>query len=231
MMRGHLMKVLVMFKTFLFAFVVWSGVCLAEPAVVRKQAAHPVVKVRTASTSTRVTTAAQARLAAEATAALQAQAITDAAASLHPPKRMAASLPQAPVVSALAPSARPGVHTDLNLEELAIAERIHQGVMPCEQGVSIRLEADVAKLGYFHVLGKGFRYHMQPVRSSSGAIRLEDKKAGAVWLQLANKSMLMDQTKGRRLADECANSEQVAFAEIMKTNPPPSLIDTSGMGR
>nr|WP_315138855.1 hypothetical protein [uncultured Limnohabitans sp.] len=230
-MMGYSMKVLLMFKTFLFAFVVWSGVCLAETAVVKKQAAHPVAKARTASASTRATTAAQARLAAEATAALQAQAISDAATNLRTPERKAASLPPVPAVSALAPSVRPGAQTDLNLEELAIAERIHQGVMPCELGASVRLEADAAKPGYFHVLGKGFRYHMQPVRTSSGAIRLEDKKAGAVWLQLANKSMLMDQTKGRRLADECANPEQVAFAETMKTNPPPSLIDTTGMGR
>jgi hypothetical protein len=43
--------------------------------------------------------------------------------------------------------------------------------------------------------------------------------------------MLMDQNKGRRLADECANAEQMAFAEDMKSNPPPSLIDTTGMGR
>jgi predicted ATPase len=45
------------------------------------------------------------------------------------------------------------------------------------------------------------------------------------------KSMLMDQNKGRRMADECANAEQVVFAENMKSNPPPSLIDTTGMGR
>ena len=70
-----------------------------------------------------------------------------------------------------------------------------------------------------------------PEPTTTGAVRLEDKSAGMVWLQLANKSMLMDQNKSRRLADECANAEQVAFAENMKTNPPPSLIDTTGMGR
>lgn len=116
-------------------------------------------------------------------------------------------------------------------DELAIAERVHQGRLPCELGASVRLEADATQPGYFHVQGKGFRYFMHPVSTSTGAIRLEDKKAGAVWLQLANKSMLMDQNKGRRLADECANPEQMAFAEGMKTNPPPMLFDTQGMGR
>ena len=125
------------------------------------------------------------------------------------------------------------VHSQMPMgaEELAIAERVHLGRLPCELGASVRLEADVTQPGYFHVLGKGFHYRMHPVSTTTGAIRLEDKKAGAVWLQLANKSMLMDQGKGRRLADECANPEQMAFAENMKTNPPPVLFDTTGMGR
>ena len=115
--------------------------------------------------------------------------------------------------------------------ELLIAQQIHQGQLPCELGASIRIEADAKQPGFFNVHGKGFRYRMFPVQTSTGALRLEDKKAGAVWLQLANKSMLMDQKKGRRLADECAHPDQLAFAESMKTNPPPSLIDTKGMGR
>jgi len=116
-------------------------------------------------------------------------------------------------------------------QDLAIAQQIHQGLMPCEMGTSVRVEADAAAPGYFHVQGKGFRYRMYPVRTSTGALRLEDKKAGAVWLQLANKSMLMDQKKGRRVADECAHPKQVAYGQGMKTNPPPSLFDKTGMGR
>jgi hypothetical protein len=116
-------------------------------------------------------------------------------------------------------------------QELAIAQQIHLGLMPCEMGASVRVEADAAAPGYFHVQGKGFRYRMYPVRTSTGALRLEDKKAGAVWLQLANKSMLMDQKKGRRVADDCAHPEQVAYGQDMKTNPPPSLFDKTGMGR
>lgn len=121
--------------------------------------------------------------------------------------------------------------SDVVSQDLAIARQIHQGLMPCEMGASVRVEADAAAPGYFHVQGKGFRYRMYPVRTSTGALRLEDKKAGAVWLQLANKSMLMDQKKGRRMADECAHPEQVAYGQDMKTNPPPSLFDKTGMGR
>jgi len=121
--------------------------------------------------------------------------------------------------------------SDPMAQELAIAQQIHLGLMPCEMGASVRVEADVAVPGYFHVQGKGFRYRMYPVRTSTGALRLEDKRAGAVWLQLANKSMLMDQKKGRRVADECAHPAQVAYGQDMKTNPPPSLFDKTGMGR
>lgn len=119
----------------------------------------------------------------------------------------------------------------LGQEELSIAERVHHGSLPCELGATVRVEPDQAQPGYFNVHGKGFRFRMHPVATSTGAIRLEDKDAGAVWLQLANKSMLMDQKKGQRLADECANPDQMAYAAQMKTNPPPTLFDTTGMGR
>ena len=72
---------------------------------------------------------------------------------------------------------------------------------------------------------------MKMMPTTTGVIRLEDAKAGAVWLQLANKSMLMDQKKGRRLADECAHPDQLAFAQDMIDHPPLSLIDTTGMSR
>jgi hypothetical protein len=112
-------------------------------------------------------------------------------------------------------------------EELTIAQRVHHGRLPCELGATVQVEPDHAQPGYFNVQGKGFRYRMHPVATSTGAIRLEDKQAGAVWLQLANKSMLMDQKKGQRVADECAHPEQMAFAEQMKTNPPPALIEVN----
>ena len=50
---------------------------------------------------------------------------------------------------------------------------------------------------------------MHPVESRTGAIRLEDPKRGAMWLQLGNKSMLMSQKLGQRLADECQSPEQL----------------------
>ena len=110
-------------------------------------------------------------------------------------------------------------------DELAIAERVHVGTLPCELGASVSLKPDSKAPGYFDVQGKNFKYRMFPVATTTGAIRLEDRKAGAVWLQLANKSMLMNQKQGVRLADECMSPAQVAIAENMKTNPPASVLD------
>ena len=47
----------------------------------------------------------------------------------------------------------------------------------------------------------------------------------AVWLQLANKSMLMNQKLGKRLADECMSPVQVVVAEALKKNPGVSVLD------
>lgn len=118
----------------------------------------------------------------------------------------------------------------LTPEELAIAERVHTGVMPCELGALIKLEGDPGMPGYFNMTGKNFRYRMVPVITSTGAVRLEDREAGTVWLQLANKSMLMNQTAGRRMADECMSPAQVSHAHDMAMNPTRGLLDGEASG-
>ena len=109
--------------------------------------------------------------------------------------------------------------------ELAIAERVQVGKIPCELGASVTLTADAKNPGYFNMHGKNFDFRMFPVPTSTGAIRLEDQKAGAVWLQLANKSMLMSQKLGIRLADECTTPTQLEVAQNLKLNPPASILD------
>ena len=113
----------------------------------------------------------------------------------------------------------------LSPDELAIAERVHVGHIACELGAHVTLKADPASPGRFDVEGKGFKYRMTPVATSTGAVRLEDQRGGAVWLQIANKSMLMDQKRGQRLADECMSPEQNLVAEAIKKNPIPSVLE------
>lgn len=109
--------------------------------------------------------------------------------------------------------------------ELDIAARVYQGRLPCELGAFVTVTADVQSPGYFDVQTKLQKYRMFPVETSTGAIRLEDHKVGAVWLQLANKSMLMNQKLGKRLADDCMSTDQMAVAEKMLKNPAPGLLD------
>lgn len=109
--------------------------------------------------------------------------------------------------------------------ELAIAQRIEVGLVQCELGASVTIAADPKLPGYFDVHGKKFRFRMVPVVTSTGAIRLEDAQEGAVWLQLANKSMLMNQKSGSRLADACVTPAQALVAVAMEKSPPPGLLD------
>ncbi|WP_019701955.1 hypothetical protein [Paracidovorax oryzae] len=113
----------------------------------------------------------------------------------------------------------------LSPAELEIAQRVHTGHIPCELGASVNIEADPKSPGYFEVAGRNFHYRMTPVATSTGAVRLEDQKAGAVWIQISNKSMLMNQKLGQRLADECMSPQQVAVSETIRKNPQPSLLD------
>jgi hypothetical protein len=109
--------------------------------------------------------------------------------------------------------------------ELEIADRVHVGRIPCELGAFVTVTADTVNPGRFHIEGKGFKYYMAPVATTTNTVRLEDQKGGAVWLQIGNKSMLMNQKLGQRLADECMSPQQLVVAEAIKKNPPISVLE------
>ena len=109
--------------------------------------------------------------------------------------------------------------------DLEVAKRVSLGKAQCELGADVTVTPDEKKPGFFTVSTKGQKYRMHPVESRTGAIRLEDPRAGAMWLQLGNKSMLMNQKAGLRIADECQTDAQIAFAAEMKKNPPKALFD------
>lgn len=123
----------------------------------------------------------------------------------------------------------------LSPEDLEMAKRVHVGTFPCELGASVTITASDKRPGFFVVRSGLMRFRMHPVGSRTGAIRLEDGRAGAMWLQLGNKSMLMSQKIGQRIADECMSPDQTVFAEELKRNPRPSILDalppaTAGAG-
>ena len=109
--------------------------------------------------------------------------------------------------------------------ELEVAERVQTGRMPCELGNVVQLVADPKAPGHFELELQKVRYRMSPVETKTGAIRLEDQQSGVVWLQLANKSMLMNQKIGQRLADDCQSPSQLQVADTMKRTPAQGLFD------
>lgn len=112
----------------------------------------------------------------------------------------------------------------LTAADLEVAKLVHVGDIACELGATVHITPHKRE-GFFIVRTGIQRFRMHPVESKTGAIRLEDPVAQAMWLQLGNKSMLMSQKLGRRLADECMSPAQAAVAEALKMNPMPSLLE------
>ena len=102
--------------------------------------------------------------------------------------------------------------------DLEVAKQVTVGDIPCELGATVHITPH-KRDGFFIVRTGIQRFRMHPVESRTGAVRLEDPVAGAMWLQLGNKSMLMSQKMGKRLADDCMNPAQAAMNETLKTNP------------
>lgn len=113
----------------------------------------------------------------------------------------------------------------LTAAHLDAASKVQVGTLPCELGQTVVLSADPSQIGSFSLQVGKLRYRVSPELTTTGAIRLEDKTAGIVWLQLANKSMLMNQKLGRRIADECKSAIQMQVSEEMRKSPQASVLD------
>ena len=146
--------------------------------------------------------------------------------AVQKPKRQTASRVEIKSTATQMASGIMAAEAAMTPAEMAIAGRIHQGKLPCELGAFVTLTADAKSPGYFEVSTKSQKFRMFPVLTSTGAIRLEDQRAGAVWWQLSNKSMLTSQKLGQRLADECMSPDQAVVAAAMIKNPPRSLLDS-----
>ena len=123
-------------------------------------------------------------------------------------------------LSGLAQAAEP-----VNPTQKAVAAEVHTGRMTCELGNLVTVTPDPHSSVRFIVQMKKNTYLMTRVETSTGAVRLEDAQAGAIWLQLPHKSMLMNSKLGQRMADECQNFHQIQTAHRLKFDPPPGLLD------
>jgi hypothetical protein len=100
--------------------------------------------------------------------------------------------------------------------QLQVADRVLTGDARCEFDQTVSVLPIAAQRGHFRVQFKKAVYTMVPEDTSTGAVRLEDKKAGMVWLQIPSKSMLMNAKLGQRVADGCQHAEQRAAVSAVE---------------
>lgn len=94
--------------------------------------------------------------------------------------------------------------------QLEAASRVMLGDSDCEFNQKVTVSAVDGVPGHFHVGFKKMRYRVVAQETTTGAVRLEDKKAGIVWLQIPTKSMLMNSKIGQRMVDACMHADQRA---------------------
>lgn len=139
-------------------------------------------------------------LAATALLTLSAQAAVDEKAK--PQNRLAAK------VAKPAAAVSPDEETPLSEAQLAAAQRVHQGEAHCEFNQKVSVTPHPDKPGRFRLQFNKMVYNLVPEPTTTGAVRLEDKRAGVVWLQIPSKSMLMNSKVGQRMVDSCLHEEQ-----------------------
>lgn len=114
--------------------------------------------------------------------------------------------------TAAKPAAKPAVHEsvteNVSPSQLEIASRVLTGDAKCEFNQQVVVHPLDGKPGHFKVSFKNVTYTMIPQETTTGAVRLEDKKAGVVWIQIPAKSMMLNSKIGQRMVDGCATSQQ-----------------------
>lgn len=103
----------------------------------------------------------------------------------------------------------------IDANRLGVAARVLTGRANCEFNLSVEVDALPDKPGYFHVRFKNADYVMVPEETTTGAVKLLERRSGVIWLQIPTKSMLLDSREGRRLVDACTLAEQRAAVDAV----------------
>ena len=85
----------------------------------------------------------------------------------------------------------------------AWATQLVTGDFNCELGNKVELRMDGRATDGATLVWKGNSYMMNPVGTTTGAVRLENKSEGLVWIQIPAKSMLLNSKIGQQLANGC----------------------------
>lgn len=130
-------------------------------------------------------------------------AIAYCSATLAQTAAPAKPAPKKPAAAAPAEPDKP-----LSAGQLAAAERVFVGTADCNDSKQVTVSKVDGKAGYFKLATGKLSYTVAPEETDTGAVRLEDKKSGVVWIQIPAKSMLMNAKIGQRVADGCVMAEQ-----------------------
>jgi len=135
-------------------------------------------------------------------------------AEAQAPASKSASKPATKARSAKAkkplPPPVPAEPEEIEPERMAVVPMVLRGESQCEFGHKIQVIEHPSLPGRFLLEYRGIKHVLTPQPTTTGVIRLEDKRSGMIWLQVPVKSMLMDGKKGQRLADNCMHAEQLA---------------------
>jgi hypothetical protein len=101
------------------------------------------------------------------------------------------------------PAAKPAASAPLSQAQLDAAARVMVGTAACAEDRQVVVAALTGQPGYFKLTTGKTSYTLAPEPTTSGAVRLEDKRSGIVWIQIPAKSMLMDSHRGQRVLDGC----------------------------
>jgi hypothetical protein len=115
-----------------------------------------------------------------------------------------------------APAPTPEPPETLTETQLEFAARVLTGRANCEFKQNVVVTAVDGAPGHFDVVFGKQSFHMVPQETTTGAIRLVDRKADVVWLQIPVKSMLMNNRVGQRMVDACQHPEQMAAVEALE---------------
>jgi len=112
-------------------------------------------------------------------------------------KKKAAAQPEPEVVVAAADE-----------QQLAAAKEVLLGESGCEFNQKIQVDASATHPGYVDMSFNKKKYTMKPILSPTGALRLEDVRSEALMIQIASKTMVLNQKTGQRLVDNCVHPDQ-----------------------
>jgi hypothetical protein len=146
-----------------------------------------------------------------APAAAESKPRPQAAAKKSAPVKTASAKPAARTAkkASEAPAPAPEVEVAAADEKQMLAlKAVYMGESGCEFDQKITLHPNARHPGYVDLSFKNKTYVMKPMVTATGALRLEDVQKEALMIQIANKTMVMNQKTGQRLVDACVHPQQ-----------------------